>query len=44
MNETHMLENMNAYSFTLDEEDMKQLSTRPQDMCSVIFCCISEHV
>jgi diketogulonate reductase-like aldo/keto reductase len=30
-----MIENMNAYSFTLDDEDMKQLSTRPQDMCLV---------
>jgi len=35
MNRTHMIENLNAYDFTLSELDVKLLSSRPQDMCTM---------
>ncbi len=35
MNRTHMIENLNAYDFQLADSDVKLLSSRPQDMCTV---------
>jgi len=35
MNITHMVENLNAYDFTMSANDLKALSNRPQDMCTL---------
>ena len=34
MNKQHMLDNMNSYDFELTDKEIKELSSRPQDMCS----------
>lgn len=34
-NQQHMIENLNSYTFKLDEDEVKQLSSRPQAFCSV---------
>lgn len=34
-NATHMLDNLNAFDIVLDEGEMGQLNSRPQDWCAV---------